>query len=118
MNERGMELPRYNQRPVILRFSPTDVLSGIRFKEHPELPPLVEAPAISRVWYAEVWERGGWTITDVDDAKPDCNCGDGSHHHCEQDKCGGVWCPERGCCDGPGMHQSPYAPDESKEARE
>ena len=46
----------------------------------------------------------------------DCDCGDSSHHYC--DKCDGVWCPERGCCDGPGKHQSPYPPDESKEARE
>lgn len=45
-----------------------------------------------------------------------CDCGDSSHNYC--DLCDGVWCPERGCCDGPGMHQSPYAPDESKEARE
>lgn len=45
-----------------------------------------------------------------------CDCSTDSHHPC--DLCDGVWCPERGCCDGPGMHQSPHAPDESKEGRE
>ena len=52
----------------------------------------------------------------IREARNVCNCGDSSHHYC--DRCDGVWCPERGCCDGPGMHQSPYAPDESKEGRE
>lgn len=55
-------------------------------------------------------------IHEFERAESDCNCGDSSHHYC--DLCDGVWCPERGCCDGLGMHQSPYAPDESKEARE
>lgn len=52
----------------------------------------------------------------IREARNDCDCGDSSHHYC--DRCDGMWCPERGCCDGPGMHQSPYAPDESKEGRE
>lgn len=62
-SSRGMDLPRKGEHPVILTFSPTDVLTGIRFYEHPELPMLIEAPAIHRVWYQEVWERQGWVVT-------------------------------------------------------
>lgn len=57
-----MTLPRRNERQVILRFSPTDVLTGSQFWEHPELPSLIDAPAVGICWYREVWERAGWTV--------------------------------------------------------
>lgn len=62
MSDRGMTLPRRGQEPVTLVFSPDDTLSGIRFWEHPELPSLIEAPAIGVTWYQEVWERRGWAV--------------------------------------------------------
>lgn len=66
MEKFGRTVERYRPTPVTLRFSPTDVLSGIQFWEYPvDVPPLVEAPAVGVTLYREVWERRGWAVEDA-----------------------------------------------------
>jgi hypothetical protein len=63
----GMEVKRYVEHPVTLTHVSGDRLTGVKFWEYPvDVPPLVDAPSVGRLLYAEVWERMGWLIADVE----------------------------------------------------
>ena len=65
MEKFGRPVERFGAHPVTLRFSPTDVLSGIQFYEFPvDVPPVVEAVSVGLTLYREVWEKRGWVISD------------------------------------------------------
>jgi len=65
MPDYGRTLPRRGERPVILTLSPTGHLNGTQFYEHAELPPIIDVPSVGRALYREVWERMGWTVSEV-----------------------------------------------------